>query len=615
MTRPREVWSVAFSWMLACGSPPATSDPDVGLDTRDTETFVGVDAALGDCSDVCFEWDGWPSGTTPYRVDRTRCNFSGARAGECPEGFVCGDAIDVHFDALTRGEPVCEPTTDSLELRARVDAPAPALVAPLEVVLRFTLADGWPGGEGDVRIVDASGEERYAGPVPDDGRLVVALDRGEHALAARFGSRVGRDGLPPWFRTGRLTVAASGEVDVPLERAWLSLVDWPEGDHTLLLDSERVGEVVVSRQSRVALVPGEYRATLRDEATLGEVPLGLIDLREAARMSLAAPAFVLEGPAQIDGEPVTGEVVFRDPLDGRIGARLRSVSGRYVGSVFAGRYDVYVGASGERGLAANVLVDSARTLDLDVSRVPFEGVLTLDGAPGPAAERRLGYLALHDPLGAALPGVEVSAGDGHFEARVPSGRYDLVFHATHPAMPRPGAVVATEVAPGAALRLNIASAVLTVELDDPTRAGGTLIVSHPRLVALEARIPVRDGDTLVLAAGRWRLRFVHPRFGPLDLGDHELAGATTLRVPLRAVPVTIDLIDAAPVSGGNRGVLQFRAHDSPGRVEVELPGTGNARVEVALLPGVYTVDRTCIGALGCSGGPTSERLFGWFRVR
>ncbi len=156
---------------------------------------------------------------------------------------------------------------------------------------------------------------------------------------------------------------------------------------------------------------------------------------------------------------------------------------------------------------------------------------------------------------------------------------------------------------------------LTVELDDPTRAGGTLIVSHPRLVALEARIPVRDGDTLVLAAGRWRLRFVHPRFGPLDLGDHELAGATTLRVPLRAVPVTIDLIDAAPVSGGNRGVLQFRAHDSPGRVEVELPGTGNARVEVALLPGVYTVDRTCIGALGCSGGPTSERLFGWFRVR
>lgn len=607
---------VAALCVVGCGSAPGVLDAgrdaaDVGSDTH---TF---DAALGDCSDVCFAWDGWPSGAVAYRVERTRCNFSGARAGECPDGFVCGDPIDVRFDALTRGEPVCEPT-GALELGARVDAPAPELEAPLDVALHFSIGEGWPGGEGDVRIVDASGEERFAGPVPGDGRLVVRLDRGEHALAARFGSRVGRDGLPPWFRTGRLSVAASGEVDVVLERAWLALVDGPEGEHTLVLDSERVGQVLVADgmlEGRIALVPAEYRATLRDEVTGGETSLGNLDLREDATLSLAAPVFALEGSARIDGEPVTGEIVFRDPVDGRIGARLPAVAGAYEGSVFAGRYEVYVGASGERGVATEITVDAARNLDLDVSRVPFEGVLSLDGAAAPAAERRLGYLALHDALGAALPGVDVNAGDGHFEARVPSGRYDLVFHATHPAMPRPGAVVAREMAPSAGTRVDIQSAVVTLDLDDPTRAGGTLIVSHPEQPALEGRFPVENGDSVVLAAGRWLLRFEHPILGHVDLGERDLTGSTTLRIPLRALRVTLDLIDAVPVPDGNRGVVQFRAHDAPGRVEVTLPGTGNARAEVDLLPGVYSVDRTCLGALGCSGAPTSERLFGWLRIR
>ena len=607
--------------LLACGGGGGTPDASL-VDAGDAPHDALVDApAETDAGGAAttFAWDPWPSGPVDYVITHPRCNHGGGDAGECPAGYACGPAIDVPFVALTRREPVCEPTAEHdpfapIPLRA----PTPAAPeTPREVVVRVHALDA---AEGTMRVRDALGREVYAGPAGPSTTL--QLDPGPHALTLALPRT---DAHPPWTRSGVLAVGAPGEVLLPLAQVRWTLRSELPRDATLRLRNQTTGAVEVlalaaGEARTLPLVPGAHTALVITDAGSFELePFEVVEAGAEGESTVARALARVEGRVALDAGSARGTLRFvgaaGDPVDVRLS------DGAFTAALLVGDYDVYLDTLREpvapqsRAWLGRFAIEADRTLELAARVVRFTGEVTVEGAPAPGGpEGRLGFLQLEDPLGIASRAVDVRPG-GRFEGTLLATTADLRFTGARDPLPR----LAQRVAERATIEegeatFDVSARVLRVGL---TTDGARLPDGPAELEAPRGRVVVSDGTREVaVAVPRSGVSevLVHVPAGDFEV-FYEASGSPFLpeaRTQLGAVEVDalearldadVRIVDVrfSLAAGVVAERLRFRAFGDVARTDVA-PAAGR----VLLFGGTYDVRTVCLGGCG-------ELLHGWLR--
>ncbi|MEM1416598.1 MAG: hypothetical protein AAGH15_16925 [Myxococcota bacterium] len=519
-----------------------------------------ADAAVGDCSSVCFEWL-----PRDEAVVCTALNAGGALG--CPTGFRCvADPEGPHFfDTTPKAEGICRPST----LADR---------GVIETV--FTHRDEDPADDPDAVAValdlrlNGARFPRVLAPPPfltvlraESGRwthivrldhevlaapLRLALPPGTYLVHYQVQSDFsGLGGLPASARMGRLRVVAAGEAivdwDLP-EVRWSATLDGaPVTDAALWVASAALLYPVISPLGATPLVleRGPYdtgtRVTTPDVSAL--VGLDALNVAGDQTLNVALRSRPVSGTVRIDGEaPRTDGAFVRFEHAGIRGGALSfgpsthvdlpvdPLTGRFEGRLVEGRY-AYGVVMNEAGRGFPVATDAspAPVLDLAFDTVTVPGRVTYGGAPPPADLRdtRVSFIPVIEDFGGSASS-EV-APDGSFEVTLTRGvRYRAFVAGTRSARVAAEGFLRSTFAAAPLGEVRVEDSATPLSFDAPTSAvsitltenGAPVPVTAPELARglLELR-PVDD-------FGRWFAAntLAFPGEGPMRVEDDVPAG-------------------------------------------------------------------------------------------
>lgn len=555
-----------------------------------------------------FEWNPWPEGPVPYRVEIAACNDDAAQPGRCPAGFGCTGNVDVQLVAATRGERVCVATESITELAIdRFEPYAPD--APIDVPL-VVIIDGEPfEGTGTLRLIDADGAEAYSGPLVSTS---LALEPGE----LRAFVSVRRDARnPEWTRSGRVVVG-EGPIVIELESGLATL----EGEGRARLLNRNTGvDLETTLPATLSLVPGTYDVLLlRPEGSARQDAL-VVEAMGEHGATLVAEVVRAEGEVRVDGDPLSlGRVVFYD-AETRDEVSTAIVDGRYAVDLVDRTWAVYLdtrevdGSLPQMRALTHEAVRASSDLDLDVSTVSLRGTYTVDGVAAPNLGTRWGFLQVVDALGIAGAGVSVQ--DGSFEGRVYASRASLVFIGTHATAPR----LAQRVAEALLLDdVPIELDVRTAQLEIALRVDGGTFPVAPDIVprgrgvvtiaddtrSLDALLPPRGEAiaSIVVPPGRYVLTYVNDAFDEVPVGQYVL-GEVDVDGETRA-DFDLELHEIFLTLPADAGRARF---SGPGDSWADTEVTGAAAGTIRLFGGTWRMHELC--AAGCG-----RLVLGWIRL-